>query len=183
MSVAPSVNRNRNRTTKQVAQPQPYDEVVKMAHGLPDYYRGIDIAYQSLVQMTVKPVYGPAKAKRGSLVVTANEWNQLLIVGGKGIVYGGYVHLHPESLQKNSVVYVEIDGELLASKSFYILYNNSLDQLTSCPIYLLKYDNIEGIYAVGFAYGLTFESSVLVKYQEAHGATPTVNFNLIYAKI
>lgn len=154
-----------------------------MASGRPDYLHSIDIALQSLDQLKIPTTYGPAEANRGAIDVTANEWTQLLIVGGKGIVYGGYVHLHPESLQKNSVVYVEIDGEVVASKSFYILFNNSLDQLNSCPIYLLKYDNIEGIYAVGFAYGLTFESSVRVKYLEAHGGTPTVNFNLVYAKV
>ena len=29
-----------------------------MASGLPDYYRGVDVAYQALSEMIVRPKYG-----------------------------------------------------------------------------------------------------------------------------
>lgn len=142
-----------------------------MTSGLADYYRGI------------RPRYGGALNKSGAVVVTAGDWTQLLSIGGKGMIYGGYVFLDHDAPQRLSLVKIELDGDLTASKSFKVLNTYNLMEPRSCPMGLLKYDDTNFIYAVGFAYGLTFESGVKVHYYEGHGTTPNVNYNLIYALI
>lgn len=154
-----------------------------MAHGLPDYYRGIDIAYQTLTTQVVRPAYGGAQNSRATVAVAANSWTELVSVGGKGICYGGYVHVHYTSPQKNSLVKIEYDGALTASKSFYILNHNNLNNEKCCPIFLLKYDEVNFNHSVGLEYGITFDSSLKLFYKEQHGGTPNVNYNLVYAKV
>jgi len=154
-----------------------------MAHGHQDYIRGINIAYQTLTRQIVQPTYGGAQNSRDTVEVEANSWTTLVSVGGKGICYGGYVHVHYTSIQKNSLVKIEYDGALTASKSFYILNHNSLDKPTCCPIFILKYDDIIFNYSVGLQSGITFDSSLKLFYKEVHGGTPNVNYNLIYAKV
>jgi len=154
-----------------------------MAHGLPDYYRGVDIAYQALSEMIVRPKYGGAIGSSGSGLVAANSLTTLLSISGKGMIYGGYVWLQHTSTQKNSYVQLEIDGQVVAGDSFLTLNGIGADKPRACPIPILKYDDTGFTYCVGFAYGVTFESTLKVQYDENHGDTFSVDYNLVYALI
>ncbi len=154
-----------------------------MASGLPDYYRGVDVAYQALAQMIVRPKYGGAISSIGELTVTASSANTVVAVAGKGMIYGGFVYLDYTSTQKNSKVWLEVDGQQLNDERFLDLQLYSLLDPRVCVLSLLKYDDVDFVYAAGFSYGVTFESTLKLIYSELHGTTPNLFFNLTYALI
>jgi len=154
-----------------------------MAHGLPDYYRGVDIAYQALAQLIVRPKYGGAQNAQANVTVTPNAETTLVSVSGKGVLYGGCVFLDHTSTQLASTVRLYVDGAQLSFLSFYTLNKHNIHEPRSTSVYLLKYDNTEFIYTVGISPDITFESSFAVKYQENEGATPVVYCDLNYALI
>lgn len=142
-----------------------------MATGLPDYLREI------------RPVYGGGIASAGELVVTANTLNELLEVIGKGMVYGGYLYLDYSSTQKGGVVKLEIDGEIILGEDFQTMVKYGVKIPRSFVASLLAYDDVNFVYAVGLSYGMTFEQSLKLYYHEMDGATPTLNYRVVYALI
>lgn len=142
-----------------------------MAHGLPDYYRGM------------RPRYGAAKCLTSYLDIRAGELETLVNVSGRGVIYGGYVLLDYDATQNQSFATLVIDGQPSVSNSFEALNKYSLNQHRSSIVNLLVYDDIDFVYSVGLAYDITFESSILLQYKENHGKTPRVYYSLIYALI
>lgn len=154
-----------------------------MAHGLPDYYRGVDIAYQALSEMITRPMYGSVRYGRGSIIAAANAPRILFSKHGKGILYGGYVYLDHTSTQEDSSAEIAIDYVSLENSSFKDLCKYSLVKPRSELCYLLKYDNTAFVYAVGLPPGITFETSISLTYTEGHGETPDINFLVAYALV
>lgn len=154
-----------------------------MASGLPDFYRGVDITYQTLAQVTNRPKYGGAVGNTGTLSVTANSTNDLVSVTGKGMVYGSFINLAPALTQANSEIVLEIDATTIIGMSFNKLNAYHLIQPRCFPIVLLGFDNVNFEYEAGIAYGLTFETGIKLQYTENHGRTPSVGYTFIYALI
>jgi len=154
-----------------------------MASGLPDYYRGMDVAYQALAEMVVRPKYGGALAEASELVVTGSVLNTLFTVAGKGMIYGGYLWVDYTSSQKDSIVKLEIDGEVLLGESFNGMNIYGVKRPGSFVESLFTFDEINYRYAVGLCYGITFETSLKMHYHELHATTPIVSWRVIYALI
>lgn len=154
-----------------------------MSHGLPDFYRGVDIAYQALAELINRPKYGGAVGSQGAVTVTASGITTLLAISGKGMTYGGYVTLDHTSTQAQSLVRLEIDGNLILRNSFLGLVVMEINDPYGYPLAIKKYDNTNFIYGVLIASGITFETSLVLKYEEAHGAAPLINYNQIYALV
>jgi len=154
-----------------------------MAHGLPDYNRGVDVAYQALSQMIVRPKYGGAVRTSGGLVVTASVETLLCTVSGKGMIYGGWIRLDHTSTQKDSGVIMAVDGDDIFSMSFDGGIKYGITYPRCSPMILQLFDDVNFIYSVGISYGITFETEVKLSYQEEHVQTPSVGYNLVYALI
>lgn len=154
-----------------------------MASGLPDYYRGVDIAYQALAQMIVRPKYGGAIRTAGSVTVTAMWETLLCAVSGKGMIYGGWIRVAYTSTQKNSGLLMKIDGEYASTMSFAGANKYGTKHPRTHPMTLQKFDDTGFVYAVGISYGVTFETGVELFYQDEHGTTPPVGYSLIYTLI
>lgn len=154
-----------------------------MSHGLPDWYRGVDIAYQALAEMITRPKYGAAQVAEASEVVDASGVTELISITGKGMIYGGALWMDYTSTQKDSSPLLTIDGNEFRDDGLYTINFMNWNNPLILPISILKYDDTNFVYCVGFAYGYTFETSVLVSYSEKHGTTPTVNASLYYALI
>jgi hypothetical protein len=154
-----------------------------MSHGLPDWYRGVDIAYQALSEMIVRPKYGGCQIASGNTVVTASDETDLVTVSGKGMIYGGMIYLDAAATQKNSVPRLHIDGAAIFGLSFLTQNDWGFDTQYLRPAFLQLYDNAAFKYATSFGYGITFETSVKLSFIESHGATPTVFYFLHYAVI
>lgn len=154
-----------------------------MASGLPDYYRGVDIAYQALAQMIVRPKYGGAVWTIGVETVDANAVKSLVSVSGKGMIYGGFLYLDHTATQKTGIAMLKIDGDDVAGLALDYMDKYSIDKSWAHPFYLLGYDDINFIYSVALSYGLTFEESFEILYEEQDGGTPQVWANATYALI
>ena len=154
-----------------------------MAEGLPDYYRGVDIAYQALAELQTRPKYGAGLAAFGSVVTTGWATTVLATISGKGMLYGGYVYLDYTSSQKGSYVIVALDGTNLVAESFGTMNQYRMTRPLGLVNSILKYDDVNYQYAVGLAYGFTFETELKLSYFEGQGNAPTVTYRLVYAVI
>lgn len=154
-----------------------------MARGIPDHYRGVDIAYQALAQIINRPKYGGALKTTASTVVTANAETEIFEVLGKGMLYAGVLIVNYTSTQKDSAPLLYADGNLLNILTFEGLDFYKVNRSGIYPLSIAEYDNTAFVYSVGFMYGITFEVSLVVKYLEEHGTTPTVILHIIYAVV
>ncbi|MFZ2149258.1 MAG: hypothetical protein WAV28_18765 [Sedimentisphaerales bacterium] len=140
-----------------------------MASGLPDYLK------------VVRPRYGGAKYVAWQKQAQANQDTTMGEVEGKGVIYGGSILCVYTSTQKNSLPKIIIDGVELVSASFYSMIYYGIIAKKAAPFYLMKYNDADFIYGAGILPGITFESSVVVKYGERNGATPTLVGWIVYA--
>jgi len=154
-----------------------------MVSGHEDYYRGIDIAYQELSEQIVRPKYGGAILGPALAEVGALETTSLLEISGKGMIYGGVLWIDYTSTQQDSIVYLWVDGAKLLGFSFENMMRFNIIKPRSYPFTINVYNNIDFVYACGFSYGVTFETSLEITYREMHNTTPSVNVNLVYALI
>ena len=152
-------------------------------HGLPDYYRGVDIAFQALSDLIVRPRYGKADLLYKDKVVTAKDVTLIGEVYGHGMLYGGCVYLNITENQQLSKVLLHVDDKEIANKSFNDLAIYGLVGEHSDGTYMLKYDQTNFIYAVGIMPGITFEESFKIYYDEKHLATPEVSARVLYALV
>ena len=156
---------------------------VTMASGLPDFYRSIDIAKQTLPELFNRPKFGGGILSSGQLAVTDGVLNSLVQINGKGMVYGGSIWLDYTASQANSEIWLGIDGVNIEGLSLIRLRDFGVVEPGSAVITLNKFDSVNFIYSVGISYGLTFETRLDLKYNENHSATPTVHFRIIYTLI
>lgn len=154
-----------------------------MSSGRPDYFRGVDITYQTLGQITNRPKYGGAVVYNGGDICYADVETPLIAVAGKGMVYGLVMYLDYTSTQKNSYISVEIDDSLDLVQSFRNLNKFGNLMFGGYPLAIYKFDDVKFIYSVGLVRGITFEESFIIRYGEQHSTTPTVYCYLSYALI
>ncbi len=154
-----------------------------MASGLPDFYRGVDVAYQALSQMIVRPKYGAAVKSAGNKVVASLGRTTLLAISGKGMLYGGLVYLNHTSTQKAAEVILVVDGDDMISMTFDNMNLLNVNIAGIYPTVLRRFDEVNFIYCVGLGYGITFETGLSVVYNELNVGTPTVFAEMMYALI
>lgn len=142
-----------------------------MTAGMPDY-TGI-----------VRPGYGHAMGRTLYTDVIADELTTLMTVTGKGMTYGGNVWLEFGSNQGNSEVYLLIDGSNIAWMSFERLKKYGITKSGAYPITINKFDSFRCIFSVGISYGITFERSIALAYNEKHSGDPRVHWSLIYTLV
>lgn len=142
-----------------------------MSRGLPDYAR------------EVRPRYGGAISTSGITGVDASKITDLVLVAGKGIIYGGAMWLEHTSTQSNSLPLLVVDKSTLSNISFLRLHTYGVDRARTVPLSINTYDLTNFIYSVGISYGYTFEDALSISYDEKHGTTPTIHWRLIYALI
>lgn len=154
-----------------------------MAHGLPDWYRGVDIAYQALSQMIIRPKYGAGVRATASVAATASEETTLITVAGKGVTYGGFLVSDGVDTQKADQPRIYLDDVLIFSLDFHDLNVFSLNVHRSAGLFERKYDDDTFRYVVALGYGYTFETSLKIAYLETYGRTPAVRAEVHYALV
>lgn len=152
-----------------------------MSYGLPDYYRGMDVAYQELSEVIVRPKFGGGQLLSGSKEVEAGTVTVLAFKTGKGMVYAGNVWLDATNTQANSEVQLYVDGKIITTLSFLRLNEYGIVKPRSSVVTLNRYDAVKHIYSVGISYGVTFETYLMILYSEKYDRKPTVHYRLVYA--
>lgn len=154
-----------------------------MASGLPDYYRGIDITYQTLGQVINRPKYGAALSLATAAVVLANTKTTLATILGKGMIYGGVLFCFNGGGQALAEPILEIDTNEFYPVNLSNLsgYNMVVERCN--PFYILRYDAVTNIYSVGISHGYTFETGFKMIFEEKDGRTPAVSTRVAYALV
>lgn len=143
----------------------------------------IDIAAQNLAEIMNRPKYGAAQRVVGSITAPASTKVSLGSVSGKGMIYGGFIAVVHDLTQENSLVYIEIDGDVFAGWLLSSINHWGLNVENCYPFYMLRYDNAAFQYSVGISGGLTFETGFEVFYEDVYGRTPIVHFQFNYALV
>lgn len=127
--------------------------------------------------------YGTPKRLGYSISAPANTNTLLGTIGGKGIIYGGYIDCIKTVTGKDDKPGIVIDGVPWQHYTFQDYEEFNLDHPYCYPLFLTKYDNNNFLYIVSIAGFITFESLVQVKYKETYGDTPPVSGGVTYALI
>lgn len=154
-----------------------------MATGLPDYYRGIDVTYQTLAQLMNRPKYGAAQKVVAFKLANADPEFPLVSVSGKGMIYGGIFVVDAPTTHASCKAVLKIEGVEICEADFYFLYYFAVDKYQSYPFYLLQYDDTRFIYSSGLSPGYTFETGFDVSFINPYGTPADFGCRIIYALI
>lgn len=144
---------------------------------------GIDIEAQTLDIVTNRPTYGGAISGDMTTSKSASAWYDLLTISGTGMIYGGVLKIDGGSGDEDGVVSLRFDGiSTYNQRPFDLMYSASITS-NNLPIYLIKYDPIEDIYVVGFGFGYTFETGLVVKAYQATANTVVYSGEFLYATV
>ena len=139
------------------------------SRGAPDWY--------SLEGVT----YGLVNKAINVGTVSANSDETLLELTGRGIVYGGHVHVGASGSLYRGVVEYHIDGVNISINTLSQLSLFGLDRPESHSVYLLKYDDIWYRYAMALSPRITFGKSVKVRFDNNDPYVATFFARLYYA--
>lgn len=154
-----------------------------MGHGLPDWYRGVDIAYQALAQLIVRPKYGAAQISDVTKAVNAGGLTEFYNISGKGVTYIQWIYVEGTATQKNDYGVLIIDGVNMGTPTFEESRKGGFTFPVSAFPTLGTFDEVNFYYSFYFGRGYTFESTCVGYYIETHGRTPSVRKGLVYALV
>jgi len=78
---------------------------------------------------------------------------------------------------------LKIDGSYFVSASFNTLNRYGMFAEHCFHYRIMKFDDVSFEYAVAIMYGITFETSFEILYQERHGVAATVEALALYALV
>ena len=105
----------------------------------------------------------------------------LLTITGKGIIYGGFFYIGNTASCKTDKPYIVLDNTETSKITLEDRDKFNLSQLYSEVMYLLKYDDTNFCYVLGFCNGITFENKIEIKYQETSGRIAILDAAVYYA--
>lgn len=127
-----------------------------------------------------RPKFGGAIQQSGHQWCTKNAVTLLTSISGKGMIYGGTVWLDHDASQADAEIMMKLDGGFIFSLSFLRMLQYGMTKPGSSIITLDVYDAINHIYSAGLSYGITFEKSFDLGYNETQDEDLTVHFDIVY---
>jgi len=134
-----------------------------MPTGAPDYVKRIDVNIQTLGEVTIRPRYGDFKTTFGTIFPTAAQWNTLVDVSGKGILYGGRIIITGTGATEDDRVRITIDGETSDEATPEALMEYQITRPYLGCFYLLQFDSNQHQFGIGLCHDVSFESSLLLE--------------------
>lgn len=160
-----------------------------MASGLPDFTSPIDVAQQSLQEVTIRSKYGTPSVLSfdalSGLPIPPGSTHDIFSSSGQGALYGGIVYLkfNPVGPASSGVtVIIEIDGEDMESLQVQYMSGWNSAQIGGLPS-VLRYDSGTGIVVLSLPLSHTFETSFKLKVQCPVGETVYVLAQVVLALI
>jgi len=142
----------------------------------------LNLKAQDLAEIINRPKYGAANGAVWSGDVFSPNTQDLFSITGKGIIYGGFIHIDATDTQEVSNVVLTIDGTEITSIEIGQLGSYFLITPSSYIFYLLVYDTTNFEYTIGYAPGITFESSLSAQYSCQSGIA-TLDARILYALV
>lgn len=141
----------------------------------------ININAQALSRVVQRPSYGGANIVRSTAYPGANSRSLIFSITGTGITYGGFFWAYASVSHALDYIDFEIDGVNHQGCTFSILNSAGVVNPLGTLAYLLKYDETQFYYVIGFPSGITFESSLKCYYTNQYSTTPTLFYYFTYA--
>ncbi len=154
-----------------------------MGKGFVDWDVPVNISAQELAEVTNRPKYGASQAASGTAIITTTALTTLFTISGKGMIYGGRLVSTGNVSHSLHTLKLYVDGELVLVNAFSELLSYNTAIPFSTPFYLMNYNDVDFVYAAGFNYGYTFESSIVLQYGRTETGTFPVYYILYYALI
>lgn len=154
-----------------------------MVSGFTDWDVPVNINAQTLGEIINRPKYGGAIDGAWSLSISAGETKSIQIVSARGVIYGGIIKASASGDLSNDLITMIVDGTLTTTHSFASLLANDFKYKDSYFFWLTKYDPVNFIYSVVLSNRITFESSVLITYENTNAFSVDIISSLIYATI
>lgn len=154
-----------------------------MAKGTEDWVRRIDISIQSTAEVDNRIKNGAADVLTFAGLADASTTKTLGTVTGKGMVYGGFIASQGVDIQHDDYLSLVIDGTTIYIPTFEQSVAWNQIRPNGPVLYLTIFDEVLFRYAMMVGPGVTFETSFVIRYTEAHGRTPAVSVGLMYALV
>jgi len=134
-----------------------------MPTGAPDYVKRIDVSIQTLGEITSRPRYGDFKTAFATTFPTGGQWNTLVNVSGKGILYGGRILLYASAASEDDRVRITIDGETSDEISPEHLMEYQITRPYLGCFYLVQFDENQPQYVIGLCPDISYENNLLLE--------------------
>lgn len=143
----------------------------------------LNLKAQDLSEIINRPKYGGALQSSATVNLTASGENVFVTVSGKGILYGGFIMSLDSNIQTLDEPRIYLDGQLLSRWSWDSLKTYGLIQPDASIISLLVYDTTSPVYTAVLRYGITFESSISLRYWCTTATSRYLTYSLLYALV
>lgn len=147
-----------------------------MARGYPDFFG-----------MSVFPQYGPFQVESATGINCPNAaTTQVIALAGKGVTYGGYLHLNLAQQSKNQMaVDITLDGNTFTQDipGPGAIYYNDRQFLRFLRLFEYSWDGTTGIVAYEIAEAFTFNATLVIELTNNNGVAVTAQANIWWAKV
>jgi len=142
----------------------------------------LNVKAQDLAEVINRPKYGAHTTVLFNNYVNASSDTTLFSVSGKGIIYAMLVAVMGANVIDNDYVKYTFDGGTeISSPTILQGIQFNFTDVYEGDFSVYCYDNTNYRYAVRGFYGITFETSFVMKYTETYGRTPYVLARLFHA--
>ena len=129
------------------------------------------------------PKFGPAARAIYSNVVGASGYTTLFTVAGQGVCYGARIAITGTGIINNDTVKIEIDGSEVSEQTLTSIFACNDVAHADSLMGITLWNALTFECAVTIRSGLTFISSLALKYKESYGRTPAVLAYMYYALV
>lgn len=143
-----------------------------------------NVVLQKIAELTIRPKYGAAKQLTWADSIDDGAVRTLFTESSKGIIYGGCFYSYGAAMSHGEdELIVVVDDFPLYTPSLSGMVKRNLTQYPSGAFTLTLYDDVNYRYSVILLKGITFESSIYVRYNNVTAEDVFVDAKMIYAII
>lgn len=130
-----------------------------------------------------KAVFGPPINLAGSANTSAIETKELVTVTGRGETVGGYMTSFLSVAQSGDKPILIVDGVTIADDHFGLMLALGLTFNANQPFVLTKYADSDFLYSAMLKPGITFKTSISMKFYNSTGAAKSIAWRLQYIEL
>jgi hypothetical protein len=154
-----------------------------MTTGYEDFNVPVNISAQRTAHITQRPKYGAAQSLIFDAALTPSGITTLGTVLARGIIYGGYIYISGAAIDDGDIFNLTIDTVLVFTLDWGVIKGAALSKNHSQYLYMINNDTVLNRYTLGFSSDITFESSLVISFEEIAGSSLSAIMNLNYATI
>lgn len=168
-----------------------------MAHGAPDWWgqnvvdiiaqtlasMQVDVYAQTLNHVTNRPTYGAANIASFTQACGNGAITELASITGTGVIYGGHIWMSGTGTHAADVPALIVDGNTFPAVNSQQAYDRKIFNPGEFAFFIKHFDEVDYKISWGIQPGITFESSLVLKYTQFSGGACTAYGRVIYATV